>query len=600
MRWYRDARLVVKLVLGFVLVAAMAAGVGWYGLTEINRLNAADTFLYEKCALGLRYAGEINGEFRATRGFLYEALLAKSEAARDSALKEVATREEKIAVAFTRYEETLVTTEDRARFEGLQQVHQRYAHQLAAVRDQIRAANTAGAANLLQGEFLEAAVALRVKVKELLDANAAAAEATAKVNADLARQAVRSMITIAALAFALAVLLGILIARSISEPVRSLVAAANRMASGDVDIEVKIDRQDEVGVLAAAFGEMVHAMRGVTRAAQDIAAGNLAVEVRARSDRDELMKALAAMVAKLSEVVQGVQSAAHNVAGGSQQLNASSEQLSQGATEQASSIEEISSSMEQMSANIRQNADNSTQTEKIASKAAAAAREGGEAVARTVEAMKQIAGKISIIGEISRQTNLLALNAAIEAARAGEHGKGFAVVASEVRKLAERSQKAAGEITELSGTSVAVAEKAGDLLARILPDVQRTAELVLEITSASREQDSGAAQITKAIQQLDQVIQQNASAAEETSATAEELTSQASQLQATIAFFRVDAGAAPAPARSASRPAAAAARKAARPALPAPGVADGAAAGRNGVHLDLGDPGTDEPGFRPY
>jgi methyl-accepting chemotaxis protein len=218
--------------------------------------------------------------------------------------------------------------------------------------------------------------------------------------------------------------------------------------------------------------------------------------------------------------------------------------MSQGATEQASSIEEVSASVEEMAANIRQNADNASQTEKIAMKAALDAKEGGEAVAQTVDAMKQIAGKISIIEEIARQTNLLALNAAIEAARAGEHGKGFAVVASEVRKLAERSQRAAGEITELSGSSVKVAEKAGGLLAKILPDVQKTAELVQEITAASKEQDSGAAQINKAIQQLDQVIQQNASASEEMSSTSEELASQAEQLQTAIAFFKVDAQAA--------------------------------------------------------
>jgi methyl-accepting chemotaxis protein len=192
-----------------------------------------------------------------------------------------------------------------------------------------------------------------------------------------------------------------------------------------------------------------------------------------------------------------------------------------------------------MSANIKQNADNATQTEKIANKAASDAIEGGNAVSQTVAAMKQIANKISIIGEISRQTNLLALNAAIEAARAGEHGKGFAVVASEVRKLAERSQKAAAEITELSGTSVAVAEKAGGLLARILPDVQKTAELVQEITAASREQDTGTTQISKAIQQLNQVIQQNASASEQMAATSEELASQAGRLQSTIGFFKL-------------------------------------------------------------
>jgi methyl-accepting chemotaxis protein len=193
--------------------------------------------------------------------------------------------------------------------------------------------------------------------------------------------------------------------------------------------------------------------------------------------------------------------------------------------------------MEQMSSNIRQNADNATQTEKIALKAASDAKEGGQAVNHTVDAMRQIAAKISIVEEIARQTNLLALNAAIEAARAGEHGKGFAVVASEVRKLAERSQRAAGEITQLAGSSVEVAEKAGKLLSTILPDVQKTAELVQEITAASREQDSGAGQINKAIQQLDQVIQQNAASSEETSSTSEELAGQAGQLQSAISFF---------------------------------------------------------------
>ena len=160
----------------------------------------------------------------------------------------------------------------------------------------------------------------------------------------------------------------------------------------------------------------------------------------------------------------------------------------------------------------------------------------------TVSAMKEIATKISIIEEIARQTNLLALNAAIEAARAGEHGKGFAVVASEVRKLAERSQEAAGEISHLSTTSVDIAEQAGDMLNKMLPDIQKTAELVQEISASSREQDTGAEQINKAIQQLDQVIQQNAGAAEEMASTTEELSSQAEQLKSTIAFFTLDTG----------------------------------------------------------
>jgi len=196
--------------------------------------------------------------------------------------------------------------------------------------------------------------------------------------------------------------------------------------------------------------------------------------------------------------------------------------------------------MEQMSANIQQNADNASQPEQIAVKASKDAKESGAAVTSAVTAMNEIATKISIIEEIARQTNLLALNAAIEAARAGEHGKGFAVVAAEVRKLAERSQTAAGEISELSSTSVDVAEKAGQMLNQLVPDIQKTAELVQEISAASNEQNAGVEQINSAIQQLDQVVQQNASATEEMASTAEELSSQAQQLQDTIDFFKVN------------------------------------------------------------
>ena len=284
---------------------------------------------------------------------------------------------------------------------------------------------------------------------------------------------------------------------------------------------------------------LIESTNQITIAAREVASGNLMVELKERSTGDELMHSLSAMVARLVAVVAEVKVAADNVASGAQEMSGGSEEMSQGASEQAAAAEEASSSMEQMTSNIRQNADNALQTEKIAIKSASDAKEGGKAVEQTVTAMRDIAAKIGIIEEIARQTNLLALNAAIEAARAGEHGKGFAVVASEVRKLAERSQSAAAEISGLSSSSVEIAEKAGIMLNQIVPDIQRTAELVQEISAACREQDSGAEQINKAIQQLDQVIQQNASASEEIAATAEELNSQAEQLQSSITFFRI-------------------------------------------------------------
>ncbi|MDD4952391.1 MAG: methyl-accepting chemotaxis protein [Desulfovibrionaceae bacterium] len=275
--------------------------------------------------------------------------------------------------------------------------------------------------------------------------------------------------------------------------------------------------------------------------AQEIAKGELNVEFKGGKKGVRGVKAdMKEMVARLTEVVGDVTSASENVAAGSEELSSSSENLSQGATEQAASIEEVSSSMEQMASNIKQNADNAQQTEKISLQSAVDAEAGGKAVSETVDAMKQIAEKISIIEEIARQTNLLALNAAIEAARAGEHGKGFAVVAAEVRKLAERSGTAANEISDLSSKSVEIAERAGEMLTKMVPDIKKTAELVQEIAAASNEQNSGAEQINKAIQQLDQVIQQNASASEEMASTSEELAGQAQQLQSTISFFNLN------------------------------------------------------------
>uniref|UniRef100_C6E4C7 Methyl-accepting chemotaxis sensory transducer with Cache sensor n=1 Tax=Geobacter sp. (strain M21) TaxID=443144 RepID=C6E4C7_GEOSM len=328
---------------------------------------------------------------------------------------------------------------------------------------------------------------------------------------------------------------------------RKLVEGLDKVAKGDVTVTLETEPADAdtheakrtFDTIAAAVNSSVEATRHIAEAAKLIAGGDLTVEIKERSPEDELMTALKSMVQKLSEVVTEVKGAADNVAAGSQELSSSSEMMSQGASEQAAAAEEVSSSMEEMSSNIRQNADNALQTEKIASKSAKDAEEGGKAVVHTVSAMKEIAGKISIIEEIARQTNLLALNAAIEAARAGEHGKGFAVVASEVRKLAERSQRAAAEISGLSASSVEIAEKAGEMLNQMVPDIKKTADLVMEISAACREQDTGAEQINKAIQQLDHVIQQNASASEEMSSTAEELSSQAEQLQEAIGYFKV-------------------------------------------------------------
>ncbi|NDV19276.1 chemotaxis protein [Pseudodesulfovibrio sp. JC047] len=278
----------------------------------------------------------------------------------------------------------------------------------------------------------------------------------------------------------------------------------------------------------------------IAKISRQIADGDLVVSFGDIKKKQGIVNALDEMVSQLTSVVGNVKGAAENVAFGSQELSASSQSLSDGANEQAASVEEVSSSVEQMAASIQLNTENAKRTENIASKAAKDAESGGEAVAQTVTAMKDIAEKISIIEEIARQTNLLALNAAIEAARAGEHGKGFAVVAAEVRKLAERSGTAATEISNLSFESVEVAEKAGEMLGQIVPDIKSTADLIQKISMATTEQNEGIKQINDALATLDKVVQQNASGAEEMASTSEELSSQAEQLNATVAFFKTD------------------------------------------------------------
>ena len=313
-----------------------------------------------------------------------------------------------------------------------------------------------------------------------------------------------AVVVVNGLVFLVIVTVIIMIGSSIISPVMKIAGISNKVSQGDLRDDQLQDQglytRDEIGQLAQATSKMV-------------------------TD-------LSALIRQIRETAQKTVSSARQIASGT-------ELMSQGSTEQAASAEEVSSSVEQMNATIKQNAQNAADTEKIAQSSATDATESGKAVLEAVVAMKDIASKISIIEEISRQTNLLALNAAIEAARAGEHGRGFAVVAAEVRKLAERSQSAAAEISTLSGKTMDVAERAGKMLSQLVPDIQQTAALVQEISAASREQAGGAGQIGNAIQQLNNVIQQNAGATEEIASTAQELTTAAEQLEHMVAVFKI-------------------------------------------------------------
>ena len=564
---------------GSLLLLTMA--LGGLAIVKMSDINDASTVIAENWLPSVDVVNRINTSTSDLRILQYLHVASLDEAEMRAVEGEVETLLTSLNQQRATYEALISSPEERAIYDQFSDKFKQYlsAHErmLALSRQNLNelAVAALNEARDLYNDF-------STDMLDLVNMNKAggeAASATASADYESARTIVLSMIAFALL---LGVAIAVLVSRSILKQLGGepdyTVSIIREIAIGNLSVEVATAKGDTTSLLANAkamianlkgaagvadqiaagdlsaqpkplsdkdtlgisLKQMVENLRQSASVADKIAAGDLTVEPKPLSDKDTLGIALQSMVQRLRGIISDALSAAHHVSSGSRQLSASSEELSQGATEQASSTEEASSSMEEMASNIKQNADNANQTETIARQSAKDAEASGEAVGKAVKAMETIAEKILIVQEIARQTDLLALNAAVEAARAGEHGRGFAVVASEVRKLAERSQAAAQQISGLSGDTVKAAQQAGDMLTKLVPDIQKTAELVSEISNASREQNAGSAQINTAIQQLDKVTQQNTSAAEEMASTSEELASQAEQLQHAIAYFRLD------------------------------------------------------------
>jgi methyl-accepting chemotaxis protein len=504
---FSNIKIGVRLIAGFVLVAAISIVVGAIGISNASKIDEMADAMYTQDLMGLSYIKEANINLIYIGRARLNYLLATSQEERQKHLAEVNKSSATLKDYLDKAKPLFVTAKAKEIFATLAKVSEEYEKELQhslslAANEKLEQrsealtqalARTREKGNQLDDLLSELTTQKEERAKEAADATTVLYEHSRNV-------------MMAAIVFGvlLGIGLGIIISRSVTVPLNKAKDAANRLAEGDLTVRIETNAKDETG---------------------------------------QMLQSMQAMISKLSQVVADVNSGAQALASASEEVSATSQSLSQAASEQAASVEETSASLEQMTASIGQNTENAKVTDGMASKAAREAAEGGESVNATVAAMKQIAKKIGIIDDIAYQTNLLALNAAIEAARAGEHGKGFAVVAAEVRKLAERSQVAAQEIGEVASSSVELAEQAGKLLGEMVPSIRKTSDLVQEIAAASSEQSSGVGQINAAVSQLSQTTQQNASSSEELAATAEEMSSQAEQLQQTMAFFKLDSAA---------------------------------------------------------